>query len=47
MLFGLPFDWLAQVNETLALIYLLVAVAGAMHAGVLFNQHVHGEKGGS
>ncbi len=45
VLVGLPFDWLVQVNETLALIYLLVSMLGATHVGILFNKHVHGEKG--
>lgn len=45
MVVGLPFDWLVQVNETLALVYLLVAMAGSVHAGILFNRHVHEEKG--
>ena len=44
VLIGLPFDWLVQINETLALIYLLVAMLGSVHAGVLFNKHVHGEE---
>ena len=45
ILVSLPFDWLVLVNETLALMYLLVILAGAVHAGVLFNQRVHQQRG--
>ncbi len=45
VLVALPFDWLVQVNETLALLYLLVIIAGSIHAGILFNKHIHGQRG--
>ena len=38
-------DWIVQVNETLGLIYILVVIAGAVYAGVLFNIRVHKQKG--
>ena len=42
---SLPGDWIVQVNETLGLIYFLVVIAGAFYAGILFNIHVHKQKG--
>lgn len=42
---SLPGDWIVQVNETLGLIYILVVIAGAVYAGVLFNIRVHKQKG--
>ncbi len=42
---SLPGDWIVQVNETLGLIYFLVVIAGAVYAGILFNIHVHKQKG--
>lgn len=42
---SLPGDWIVQVNETLGLIFFLVVIAGAFYAGILFNIHVHKQKG--
>ena len=42
---ALPCDWLIQVNETLGMIYCLLLMGGAVYAGVLFNIHVHKQRG--